>query len=54
MVVMLAGQTAHLDLPPGLDRASAVLNRFGVVNFRKGNGKQCEVYLDDLEYTVEK
>jgi hypothetical protein len=54
IVVSLDNQTARLDLPPGVDRPGAVLNRFGVANFRKGNGKHSEVYLDDLEYTVEK
>ena len=52
LAVTLDGQTARLDLPAEVDRAGAVLNRFGVANFRKGNGKHSEVYLDDLEYTV--
>jgi hypothetical protein len=30
----------------------ALLNRFGLFNLQWANSKWCEVYLDDLSYTV--
>jgi hypothetical protein len=48
----LAEKSAFIDLPKKARQEGALMNRFGILNMRKGNGKQCEVYLDDLSYTA--
>ena len=45
-------QTALFPLPPGTKEKGAILDRFGVFNMQWANSKWCDVYLDDLEYTV--
>ena len=37
---------------PGDKEKGAIFDRFGVFNMQWANSKWCDVYLDDLEYTV--
>jgi hypothetical protein len=48
----LAGATVTLPLQEGDKAKGAVLDRFGVFNMQWANSKWCDVYLDDLTYTV--
>jgi len=50
----LGERSGTLELPAGAKEEGAILNRFGIFNMQDNNGKHCEVYLDDLVYTVEK
>jgi len=48
----LDGATATLLLQEGDKAKGAWLDRFGVFNLQWANSKWCDVYLDDLTYTV--
>ena len=48
----LAGEAVTLALQEGDKTKGASLDRFGVFNLQWANSKWCEVYLDDLTYTV--
>ena len=48
----LAGNSVTLPLRAGDKAVGALLDRFGVFNLPWANSKWCEVYLDDLDYTV--
>ena len=50
----LGDQVQMIELPDGMRQEGAIMNRFGMFNMQDNNGKFCEVYLDDLEYTVER
>ncbi len=47
----LGDQSFTLPLKVGEKEQGAVMNRFGIFNMQDNNGKYCEVYLDDIEYT---
>jgi hypothetical protein len=46
------GQSTTHALAPGDKEKGAIFDRFGVFNMQWANSKWCDVYLDDLEYTV--
>jgi hypothetical protein len=48
----LGNQSVTLPLRDGDKAVGAMLNRFGIFNLQWANSKWCEVYLDDLSYTV--
>jgi hypothetical protein len=48
----LADESVTLPLQDGDKAIGALLDRFGVFNLQWANSKWCEVYLDDLTYTV--
>ena len=48
----LAGRSMTLPLRDGDKARGALLDRFGVFNLQWANSKWCEIYLDDLSYTV--
>jgi hypothetical protein len=48
----IGGQTVKLALKEGSRKTGAAFDRFGVFNLQGANSKWCEVYLDDLTYTV--
>jgi hypothetical protein len=48
----LGDQTITTLLADGAKAAGAVFNRFGVFNMQWANSKWCDVYFDDLTYTV--
>ena len=48
----LAGEAVTLPLKEGDKAKGALLDRFGVFNLQWANSKWCDVYLDDLTYTV--
>jgi hypothetical protein len=48
----LGGKSVTLPLRAGDKAVGALLNRFGLFNLQWANSKWCEVYLDDLSYTV--
>jgi hypothetical protein len=48
----LASKSVTLPLNDGDKARGALLDRFGVFNLQWANSKWCEVYLDDLSYTV--
>jgi hypothetical protein len=48
----IGGQSVTTPLAEGDKQIGAVLDRFGVFNMQWANSKWCEVYLDDLTYTV--
>jgi hypothetical protein len=48
----LAGKSVTLPLHEGDKAIGARLNRFGLFNLQWANSKWCEVYSDDLTYTV--
>ena len=50
----LGDQAQTIELPDRMRKEGAIMNRFGVFNMQDNNGKFCDVYLDDLEYTVER
>jgi hypothetical protein len=41
-----------LELAEGAREEGAVMDRFGIFNNQGNNGKYCEIYMDDIEYTV--
>ena len=47
-----AGKSVTLPLQEGDKAIGARLNRFGVFNLQWANSKWCDVYFDDLTYTV--
>jgi hypothetical protein len=47
------GQGATLPLSTADRAKGAALDRFGLFNMQHANSKWCEVYFDDLSYTVE-
>jgi len=47
----LGDQEQMLNLPTGARDEGAVLNRFGIFNMQDNNGKYCDAYLDDIEFT---
>jgi hypothetical protein len=51
LTVRLGDQTTALPLKPGEKEQGAAMNRFGIFNMQDNNGKYCEVYIDDIEYT---
>jgi hypothetical protein len=52
--VTLGDKSTTLDVPAEHRAAGAVFNRFGLFNAQGNNGKDTVLYLDDLEYTVER
>jgi hypothetical protein len=48
----LNGQNVILRLKPEDRAKGAIFDRFGVFNMQWANSKWCEVYLDDLRYTI--
>lgn len=48
----LGGKRVTLPLRDGDKSIGAILNRFGIFNLQWANSKWCEVYVDDLSYTV--
>jgi hypothetical protein len=48
----LSGKSVNLPLREGDKAINAVLDRFGTFNMQWANSKWCEIYLDDLTYTV--
>lgn len=48
----LGGKSVSLPLRAGDKEVGALLNRFGILNMQWANSKWCEVYLDDVSYTV--
>lgn len=54
ITVTLGDRSTTLDLPPEHRAAGAVFNRFGLFNAQGNNGKDTVLYLDDLEYTVQR
>jgi hypothetical protein len=51
VTITLGTQTATLPLKAGAREQGASMDRFGIFNMQDNNGKYCEVYLDDIEYT---
>ncbi len=51
VTVTLGDQSSTISLKPGEKDQGAVMNRFGIFNMQDNNGKYCEVYLDDIEYS---
>ncbi len=47
----LGKQSFTLPLKSGEKEQGAVMNRFGIFNMQDNNGKYCEVYLDDIEFS---
>ena len=54
MTFQLGDQVQTLNLAEGAREDGASLNRFGVFNLQDNNGKYCDAYLDDLEFTSAK
>jgi hypothetical protein len=50
---IMNGQGATLPLSTADRAKGAALDRFGLFNMQHANSKWCEVYFDDLSYTVE-
>ena len=48
----LGSQSVTLPLRDGDKALGALLNRFGIFNLQWANSKWCQVYLDDLTYTI--
>jgi len=53
LTIILGDQKTALPLSHEQRADGAYLNRFGLFNTQSNNGKFCEVYLDDIEFTVE-
>jgi hypothetical protein len=54
ITVTLGDKSTTLDLSPEHRAAGAAFNRFGLFNAQGNNGKDTVLYLDDLEYSVER
>jgi hypothetical protein len=48
----IGGKSLTTPLKKGDKEKGAILDRFGVCNMQWANSKWCEVYLDDLTYTI--
>lgn len=48
----LGDETFTLDLAAGDKAEGAEFDRFGLFNMQDNNGKDCEIYLDELEYNA--
>jgi hypothetical protein len=51
ITVTLDGKAHTMDLTPEQRKAGATMDRFGIMNARRG-GKYVDVYVDDLTYTA--
>jgi hypothetical protein len=52
VTLALGDRSVTLPLQPGARAEGAVMDRFGIFNMQDNNGKDCEVFLDDLRYTT--
>ena len=52
ITVTLDGESVSIDMKPGVKKAGASFDRFGMLSWQTG-GHHVEVYLDDLKYTAE-
>ncbi len=50
----MGDQTVTAALQPGDKERGATFDRFGLCNMQWANSKWCEVYFDDMSYTVER
>ena len=52
ITVTLDNNPVSIDLKPGVKKAGATLDRFGILSWQTG-GHHVELYLDDIKYTAE-
>lgn len=52
ITVTLDSKSVSIELKPGVKKAGAVFDRFGMLSWQSG-GHHVEIYLDDINYTAE-